>query len=372
MRTILSLMLMLASCGGPGTDAPPAPIADPAIPPATPLPATPSPATPSPATPLPATLSPAAPAAATVELHEWGLVDHDLATGVIELGTGAGEPARPMPMRKPVLYAHLADGVDHAEFLLSATVVGGQVLEHWPATILEGATVRWPHVAVRRGACAGPDDPGARSREASTRDAPSSYCVAPDGFCELTQLASYRTTDHDCLDVGGVAASLLFYRATASPAGLPLAAQRRSDGDIAVTARRSMDGAPGSLVRIRETRAGTFVARAAMPGIGQSIVVPDPTVAAVGGDERSAMDRELQSLGMTASESDAFLRAWFSELFGGPSASGRRAPRVPAERDLLLYWLPEDAVAALSALTVEPAAVRVRRAFLVRVDLGPR
>jgi hypothetical protein len=352
MRISLALWaLAFVSCGSPSSEQPP--------------PSSPSPSEPAPASdPTPAS-------AVEVELHEWGLVDHALATGAVELATGPGEPARPMPMRKPVIYAHLADGVDRAELSVAATVAGGQVLEHWPAPVIEGPTVRWPHVVVTRGACAGHDDPSAVAREASQRDA-LSYCRAPDGFCEVRELATYRTTDHDCLEVGGAVASLLFYRATASPEGLPITATLGADGALVITARRSMSGAPGALLRIREASDGVYLARTGPPGVGQSVTLASPTEPLRAADERAALDRDLRALGMTASESEAFLRAWASELLAGPSASGRRAARWSGPRDILLYWLPEDAVTALSALAIEPATVRVRRAFLVRVDLTGR
>lgn len=358
MRHVLLFALALASCGSPSSSGSPSPTA------------APTPDSP----PPPQEQAVAAPPPPDVELHEWGLVDATLRDATIDVGAGPGSapPAHPMPVRKPVLYAHLRDGLDQVSLSVGVRLPGGALLEHWPAGEASADGLRWPGVTVRRGACAQPDDVlgrGPIARDQPQREpVPARACDAPDGFCERFELPGYRTTDHDCLDVGGTSASLLFYRGSAPASALPIALSRAADGTMTASARRSMAGAPGTMLRIRETPQGVTIARAPYPGVGQSLTIATPAAPLVPADEHAALDRDLRALGLTESESDAFRRAWASTLFAGPSASGRRAARVSPERDVLLYWLPEDAVSALAALELGER-VAVRRAILVRVDL---
>src|SRR5688572_6753362 len=171
--TRLVLAALLLGCGG--TSTPPAP--------------TPAP------TPAPDTEG----STVTVELHEWGLADVG-AGGVVELSSGPGTPALPMPVRKPVIYAHLV-GAEQATINVAARIPNGALLESWPAGERAPDGIRWSNVAVRRGACA----------PMATRDLPQRGETA-DGYSELGELPNYVTDDHDCMTVSGSAAGLLFYR----------------------------------------------------------------------------------------------------------------------------------------------------------------
>jgi hypothetical protein len=76
-------------------------------------------------------------------------------------------------------------------------------------------------------------------------------------------------------------------------------------------------------------------------------------------------------LGMTPPEAAAFLNAWAEELFAGGAPEARRRPRPATGTDVLLFWLPSAAVDDITTLAIDPPPAAVRRAFLVRVDLGP-
>ncbi len=307
----------------------------------------------------PVTPAPASNERSAVEVHEWGLID--VAGGAAELSAGPGRPPRPMQMRKPVLYLHLRDA-ESARVSVTARVPGGSILEHWPAGQISDGAIAWPSVGVRRGVC------GARDRRWAAQP-----CGSTDGYCETSELPGYVTDDHDCLDVGGAEASLLFYRASVRPDALPL--EVAVDGDLRVTARRSMAGAPGSLVRVTRVDGTLRVARAPLPDAGETRTVSIGEEALNAPAEREAMARDLAALGMTPAEARAFVDAWSAALFEGvasrgPSREARRA-RVPTgPNDVLLYWMPEDAVAALASLDVQPPPLALRRAFMVRVELA--
>jgi hypothetical protein len=338
----LALLVSIAvACGSPRADAPPTPPARPPAPPA------PEP------TPTP-----------IAEIHEWGLVDVDLTSGTVELSTGPGVPAWPVIARKPVLYVHLL-GADRATLDVRATVPGGAILEHWPAGALGEGSIAW-HVGVSRGACADVARWLTVARETTA-------CTAPDGFCEVAELPRYATDDADCLDVGGVQASLLFYRASVRADALPLRVERGADMVVRVTGATS--DAPRPMLRLSTALSGPWpmghvvVARADRP-TGAAVALPVGTVAVDRAAERAVMTRTLGELGLTAAEARVFCDAWAGALFGEDPGAARRGPLAASmSQDVVLYWLSPAEVSRLAVLDVGPAPVAIRRAFLVRVVL---
>ncbi len=340
MRNLL-LVLLLASCGGPSAEPPSAPPA------------------PAPPTPAPAADPDPPPALA---LHEWGLVDVDLAAGTAELSTGPGTPARPVLARKPVLYAHLVDGDAASLDLRVRLPAAGRFLEVWPGTPPAANELAW-HLEVRRGACAAPSRDIARA------------CDAPDGFCEVAELPRYVTSDSDCIDVGGERASLLFYRASIPMDALPLRIERGPDLGVRATRAVAAPGGPTTILRISSALSGPWppgrlaVSRATLPAEG-TVTVPVGQTALDPAAERSAMQETLTGeLGLTADEARVFLEAWSEELFG-PGAARETQRRRPAPRaqDVILYWLAPTEVARLSTLEAS-VPIATHRAFLVRVTL---
>lgn len=344
MPRTLSLALLLTSCGAstPASSPPPEPASD-----------------------VTEAAEPAEGEAPVVALHEWGLVDVDLASRTAELSAGPGAPAVPVVARKPVLYAHLIDREAASLDLRVRLPEGGAVLEHWPPAAIEGRAIPW-HLEVRRGACPAPAAP---SRDLARA------CDAPDGFCEVAELPRYVTRDHDCIEVGGQRAALLFYRASIPLEALPLRVERAADLTVRVTA--GAPRAPGTILRVSSGLSGPWppghlvLARAALPVAAGTVEVPVGEAQLEPGDERSAMERTLTSeLGLTADEARVFLEAWADELFGPAQAARESRRRAgPRQRDELLYWLSAGEIDRVAALEAS-APIVTRRAFLVRVALG--
>ncbi|HJL29482.1 MAG TPA: hypothetical protein RMI62_10445, partial [Polyangiaceae bacterium LLY-WYZ-15_(1-7)] len=257
-------------------------------------------------------------------------------------------PTRP-GRRKPVVYAHLLDANPDFTFDLEVTVGAGAILEHWPATEVEGATVRWEDVALSRESCAGGPYPSA--------DDPA--CAnAPDGYCELAELSAYAADDAGCLTVGGEQEAFLFYRGGGASPALPVTVARADDGTILLT-NEALEPV-GPVLRLSRTDDGIRVAQVAMPAAGERATIPaadaEPTDA-----HREVIRTQLRELGLTAGEAGAFERAWFGELFDA------EAPTPHAFADALLFFLPPGAIDAFARLEAEPQPAEVKRAMAVRL-----
>lgn len=297
---------------------------------------------------------------AIVTFHEWGLLDVDLATGIAELASGPGAPARPVIARKPVLYAHLGSGVDRAQLELRVAMPGGSFLEHWPAGVIEEGALRWA-LEVSRGQCPRTSSPGA------ARDR-SRACDTPDGFCEVDELPRYVTDDHDCMMVGGMPAALLFYRAQIPIASLPITVRR----EAALTVRASsleLPSGPRAMLRISTGLSGPWpvghrvIARAERAQ--GEVVIPVGNTPLDPGAERAAMEEVLRGeLRLSASEARVFLDTWAPVLFG----SGAQPPQPP--QDVLIYWLSRPEIERMAPI-LATAPADLDRAWLVRVVLGP-
>jgi hypothetical protein len=313
-------------------------------------------------------------------VHEWGLVDVNASATDLAAVRAIPIVARPSPHRtaapaKPVLYVHLADGVDTLDLDLEVQLTGGAMLEHWPLAERDGThTVRWSGVTARRGSCRGSGYPGRGD----------AVCRVADGICEASELALYETSDGACLEHGGRRQNLLFYRGTASAAALPLTVTLGTNRELTVTRR---DGAHAAgdiqLLRVLRSAADARVAAAVFSAGQTSVQMPTlalreacaPHAPAVHGrghtcDEVRAMevadasedlDRAFSSIGLTDEERLAFERAWSAELV---------RPGITGVADALLYVLPENAADAMMPLVIEPAPTEVRRAHLVRVNLS--
>jgi hypothetical protein len=342
VRTTLIVAFLFASCGSPR----PEPRAEPS-----------SPSDPS---------SPSEHETPVVAIHEWGLIDVDLASGTAELSAGPGMPSTPVMARKPVLYLHLLEG-DAQSLTVRARVPGGRILEHWPAGELAADSIAW-NVGVRRGPCG-------EAGRGPAREARDTTCQSVDGFCETPELPRYVTTDHDCLDVAGTEASLLFYRASVDASALPLRVERANDLSVRITSLRDGWDGPRNIVRVSRGLVGTWplgramTARATIPRHGETAVMPVGETMLDPAAERETMARVLTELGLTTSEAEAFVGAWAETLFpaGGDT---RRWSQHPSE-DVLLYWLSQADVARFAVIDASPAAITLSRAFLVRITFPP-
>ncbi len=344
-----------------------------------------------------------APAAADYEVHEWGLLRAQAVSGSDVLRVGAIAPPRPvelMAVDKPVLYFHTTSARTLAS--VSVRAEGGAILETWPYVVgqdtglgyANGAT--WQDVALApSGACEPSPLPGPMT--------PPCLLLGAGSFCESAGLAIVRTDDAACVRAAGMTERFLFYRAQSSTFTPPLRFTRTQvHEDVSVT----NDGdapIPGVMVRIWSDGASTRTLVARPPAPHASIVIghdfsgsadddipadspvamdrrgatdeslPAPTVTGPG---RDGIRRTMTELGLTASEIDAFMRAWDGTLFGGAAAHAGNVTDGtavdvlsvdgdPAPRESLLYFLPESTADGVATLTFDPPARRVRRALAI-------
>jgi hypothetical protein len=294
-------------------------------------------------------------------------------SGTTEIAAGAGLPQRPMAVRKPVVYAHLLDGATEQTFGLRVALAAGAFVEHDPAATISGSTLEWPQVTAHASHCA---TTAASARAARRLSAMA--CDASDGVCEVEELPRYDAPSAACLHVGDVDTGLLFYRGQAPSVSLPLSATRATDLTATVTASASMSGAPGQILRISTNLSGPWpmgrivVSRAAFPTAGASVPLPVGTDVITRAEGIAELRTSLLALGLTDDEAAAFLAGWADELFGADEATreATRGPVGPRHQDVLLYFLPLAAVDSIATLTATPTPRAVRRAFLVRIDLG--
>jgi hypothetical protein len=306
------------------------------------------------------------------EIHEWGVIDVDLATRTLEIAAGPGQatavaappslvpslppPVRPGPdiarPRKPVLYFHLLDSNPGFTFDLSVRLAGGgRVVEHWPPGELGEASVRWTRVGLARAHCAGGPYPTAGDP----------ICASvPDGYCEAAELAAYVADDAGCLRAGDRSSGFLFYRGDGPAPALPIAIEGSRGGPLVVT-NSSMAEPVGPILRLRRDAGGTItVAQVSMPALGQHVGIDDAR-APITDAHREVVREQLRALGLTTGEVAAFERAWFGELFDGG------APTPHALEDALLFFLPTSMVGAHVQLEASPEPAQITRAMALRV-----
>ncbi|MFK7999320.1 MAG: AgmX/PglI C-terminal domain-containing protein [Polyangiales bacterium] len=308
-------------------------------------------------------------------IHEWGFIAHHYDEAEDALISSGAVPApvyrRPINLDphptgrgggKPVIYVHLQGEGNVARFNASLSTAG-RFLEEWPHS--EGSTptrLTWD-VAARRGSC---------SADARYPVANDEHCAGiADGYCEAAELAHYETEDSACLTVAGDQWNHLFYRAQI-PGDVPL---RVSKSGETFTVHNSAQ-LPGRLMRIhREDDAvNSRVVLFDAPAAGESMVVPAADSPAPLGV--AALEAELSALGMSADETEAFMIAWEAELFGDTSQRtqvemiGSPPHDLRPKADSLLYFLPVVTLDAMVPLAFTPPPAEVRRAVLVRIDLG--
>lgn len=308
---------------------------------------------------------------AAYTVHEWGLIDV-LEDGTTEIAAGPGAPPSTMAVRKPVLYFHLAPGSPPLSVDVRARIVGGSILETFPADLRPSPDVAAWSATIEAGHCA--TDTGAGAGRESSRSArmPTRPCATPDGICEVWELPRYDAASADCVTVAGARAGMLFYRGASRPT-LPIRAERLADGTVRVTATGSLAGAVGDVMRISTAMSGPWpighvvVSHAALPADGASVSLPLGTSAVDRGRERAALEAGLGRLGLDADESRAFLDAWMDGLFGAETGRDSTAPAIP--QDAIVLFLPEAAVSGIAELTLTPPPTELRRAFLLRIIL---
>lgn len=320
----------------------------------------------------PASEAPPAATTAPYELHEWGVVDVD-ATGAVEISAGAGQPQRPMSVRKPVVYAHLLDGATEATFGLRVTLGAGTFVEHAPTTTITGTTLEWPHVIAHAAHCT-PAERELTDATSARRGARMS-CGTSDGICEITELPRYDAPSSACLDVDGAQVGLLFYRAQVPTVTLPIAVQRASDLTLTVSATSALAGTPGGLIRLSTALSGPWpqgrvvVSRAGFPASGASVTMPVGTEVITRAAGIAELGHAIQTLGLTEDEASAFMAGWADELFGADAGARDQVGGV-RHQDVLLFFLPASAIDPIARLQATPSPRAIHRAIMVRIDLG--
>ncbi|MFK8004348.1 MAG: hypothetical protein AB8H86_32580 [Polyangiales bacterium] len=330
----------------------------------------------------PTSSAPALAESSTFTVHEWGFIGHHFASGrdgSLSLATGRARRASPrtpaasaVPPRtrvhgdegRPVIYFHFDEPARPMEIRVTFDVGEGTMVEHLPTAHNEGSQYRWDLIASHARCPPGSDGYPAGGR--------STCGGRPDGYCEASFLRAYETDDAACLEVDGRSWKQLFYRSQVRVA-LPIEVSQGEDGFV-VHAHAAL---PGRLMHIRrgerldDTRVHVFDA----PASGEQLVLPTETAGTPIEGQRF-LEAELRARGMTEAESRAFMRGWVVDLLGSNTGVGERVQdmRAPdnlaAKRDALVYFMPEAAVQAMAPLQFEPPAREVRRAILVRVDLG--
>ncbi len=311
------IVLFLSACGGNESSTPPS---------STPQPLVPS--TPSPA----------------LEVHEWGLVDAILSqTHARVAGAPIVPEPHPMPTRAPLLYFHLPAGAAPVEASIRVQLAGGSFLETWPLAEAQQTVASWT-ATIRPGNCAG-------TRRAVRGQPP---CLGTDP-CESIHLPQYETSDGACVHVGDADYDHLFYTGMV-PFSIPLEIVRTATG---VRVRNPGVELPGAVLYVhREQPSATTIVHSDSVTSGATITMLDQGPS--DGDARADFSSPMHDLGLTDQEGAAFERAWVDALFGA-------TPGQPI--DAVLFWLPEAQTDTISRLAIEPAPTRVRRAFLVRVNL---
>ena len=258
-----------------------------------------------------------------------------------------------MSVRKPVIYVRLLDGATEATFGLRVALRSGDIVEHFPPATFFGGGLEWPSITARAA------HETARYASEPTRRGRMS-CGTIDGICEVAELARYDAPSAAGLDVGGVASGLLFYRASLPSVTLPISAVRRADLTVRVSATASMAGAAGSIWRVSTAMSGPWpvgrvvVSRSAFPVAGATVDLAVGTTVITRAEGTAELGQALAELGLTADETAAFMAGWGDELFGadGTSREARDlATAGPRLQDVLLFFLPEAAVDAISTLT---------------------
>lgn len=327
----------------------------------------------------PAPIAPPAPAPASYEVHEWGLVRGDVFDHVFL--SGPHRAPEPMPLAKPVLYFH-RDGEGPLALDVEVTLSSGRVVEHWPFVgATAGPTLAWRGVTLTEGACAG-------ARYPAVGEAPCDATGA--GLdCESLALRDVETPDADCLAFAGASWNHLFYRGELVGAPpLPLEVQPSGGSRLGVGADRyrvlHRGGVPivGRLVRVRNGVASVLDA----PAPGGSVVLEPP--AGPVDEGARALAEALGAAGLTAEEVGAFRRAWDATLFGpgamaaADTRGGEVVTTTPsampmagglvrgATNDALLYVLDASDADRLATLRFTPAPRAVRRAIVVWLDLA--
>lgn len=299
------------------------------------------------------------------EVHEWGLLDVEgTNTHAHALPNPYVEP-RPVNVKKPVLYFHLAKGTERAVVDVKVSVPktsGGAIVEHYPEAELSdgGATITWSGVVLTKGNC---------TTSPPSKDSPA--CQTADRVCESLDLGQYVAADASCAEVpAGSRVNHLFYRAHETTPTLPFDVAEEG-ARIRITHARG-DDVIGPIVWVHDATGATTVSVLSPPALGNSLVADAPTTSDASSASR-AIDGAMREAGLTEEERGAFDRAWRNSLYGADTAAKKEpvgaSKAAPAPNDYLLFVVPASLADGVSTLTFTPPPRAVRRFLLVRLSI---
>lgn len=316
---------------------------------------------------------------AHVSVHEWGLVAHHMRQGPTEMAevvSGgarfAHAPVGGLGLRgvgaggKPVLYVHT-----NVETALSVTIraPGGTLVEHLPPATTTADSVTWSSLTVTPTSC-----------PTSTRVTPDDpRCDTVDDYCKALENPDYDTNDASCLtSSSGARDNHLFYRAGVRIDALPLVVTLPDPNNPGWDVRNASEHpVPGKLMIVwRAASSGPpKVALVDPPAPGATLALPIDAPVLAESQCTATLRRMLVENGLTADETNAFVRAWDESIFGHVAHPGEipphRQPPVALQQTLIAmyYFAPREALDRMLPLEVTPAPESIVRAMLVKVDL---
>ncbi len=317
------------------------------------------------------------------EVHEWGVLSiqigkPDAATMTTGRPTTKAADAKPellfppddsepdfdrsQPKRKPVLYVHLGKGVERMEFSLSVAPSNGHIVEHWPRVTADGTkdpSISWDKVVASTKAC----DLAAMAYPSLA----DSACKTPDGICEVAELATIHTQEGACLEFNGKDYEHLFYRAGLIAPGIPWTLSGNPDGGWLLGATEGAPSGKAVHIKVGSDRSSTKVEIFDLPTTGTPVTVKTEPTGATVEDAATWLRTELVARGLTAEETEAFMRAWEADLLGG---TADRARDDTAAADILLIWLDQPLVDGLVPLKFSPEPTKLKRVHLLSFELG--
>jgi hypothetical protein len=293
------------------------------------------------------------------DVDEWGLIDvRSPSNAALMAGPPSGPTNWNAPRRKPVLYFHLDDATASLDATVTVTTASMGFAEHFPKGDLsaDGSTLTWRGLHIAKAHC--------HVVGAPTRESPE--CHTSDGLCEAAELGRYETADASCIEMAHGSFNHLFYRANGTPPPLPFDVVVQGN-QLSITHSRASD-VVGPIIYVHNETGAVTVSTLAPPALGKSLVADPPKETDLA-SARAALDKAMESVGLTRDEAAAFDRAWDNDLFGRDAA--RDAP--PARRawggpeDYLLFAMPASLVNGISTVTIVPAPRALRRFILVRL-----
>jgi hypothetical protein len=294
------------------------------------------------------------------DVHEWGLLDVTN-TSARMLAGPSSRPVPNAPVRKPVVYFHLADGSRAGDVTARVSIPASSTfMEAFPsAATPDPTTLAWAGLHLRAEPC--------HVVGAPTRDLPA--CKTQDGLCEAADIATYEAADASCVDFAGASYNHLLYRANGVPPKLPF--EVTSDGSAIVVLHARASDTLGAIVYVHNDAGVALEAVVPVPPLGQSVRLAPPTDSDTT-KAASELDRAMKDSGLTSEEIAAFDRAWATNLFGAGAGAARESPArrgAAAPDDYLLFAMPVSLIEGVSTLSFTPAPRAVRRFLLVRVHV---